>query len=113
VVDGGRRPLQLLRVSTLCDAIIRIVSSPERFANRTFTLAEETITLREWVARLAGESGRHPLLVPVPSSWIRGAIALMEAVSLTPPIDRANLDGFLGVRIVDAEPSMRELGLIR
>jgi nucleoside-diphosphate-sugar epimerase len=113
VIDGGRMCLQLISVTTLCEAIVKVIESPQELGGQVYELAEETVTLREWIQKIAGSAGKNPYMFSVPSSLIRLFLRSIRFVFPSFPITESNLDGLLAVRLFDSEPSMRRLELLK
>lgn len=111
VIDGGKALIQLLDVQTLCLAIERVLSEPEKHLKSSYVLAEETISLRNWIKRLANLQKKSPILLYVPSGMVRLILRFITRVIPRFPIQESNLDGLLQVQVFDAEPSMKKLGL--
>jgi len=53
---------------------------------------DERVTMRRLMREIRRSAGSRAVLVPVPYSIARGALALLEAVGVRPPLGRDNVE---------------------
>jgi uncharacterized protein YbjT (DUF2867 family) len=93
--DGGQGKIPVIRIDDLCERTMLLanMTAPPREAN----LCEpELKSLRELVQDAAEETGRRPLVLPVPSGLFLYLLTLAGRLRIPLPVNADNLMGFLG-----------------
>lgn len=112
VADGGRQPMFLAHEADVCAALIAALDWDPAAAGGPVTLAHpEPVPFAELLRRIARGRGRDPLLVPVPSALMLGALGAAEACRLRLPARRDSLLSLLSPNPAPDFEAARRLGL--
>ena len=111
--SDGSKPVSLVTISDVGDASAAVLANPESHANKTYTLASDTVTFDKIAAGFATATGNNVEYVQVPyaaalesmvgmgfPAWMAGGICdLMKLVDTGSPAavcDSAALEALLG-----------------
>ncbi|MFZ5483244.1 MAG: hypothetical protein ACOZB0_03365 [Pseudomonadota bacterium] len=92
--DGGRGTVPVITIERLCHEVVNLAHAtlPVDEANLFETCPR---SLRQLVIDAAGDVGRPPWIVPVPSSLIGWGLQVAQILRIPLPINADNLEGFL------------------
>ena len=92
--DGGRGQVPVIAIERLCRETLTLacLAAPVREAN---LFEQQLKSLRQLVLEAAGEAGRRPWLLSVPSSLVIAGLKLADVLHVSLPVNTDNLSGFL------------------
>ena len=67
--SDGSKPVSLVTISDVGDASAAVLANPESHANKTYTLASDTVTFDKIAAGFATATGNNVEYVQVPYMW--------------------------------------------
>lgn len=107
----GHTRLQPVAVDDVADAIVRILTRPEREPALYEFGGPEIFTYEDFLRRVAHEAGRRPFFVPFPfGAW--HVLARMAEILPHPPVTRNQVELMEIDTITSASmPGLRELGI--
>ena len=95
--DGGKGKIPVIGIEYLCGQTMKLVNEPT--PPKEVNLFERDLkSLRQLVLESAGELGRRPVIVAVPSRIVMVALTLAEWLSLPLPVNKDSLIGFTSNR---------------
>ncbi len=108
---GGRSLEQPIYAGDVVDALVAGVTRDDLDDVELDLAGPESLSHRDLVARAAALHGRSPRALPVPLALVKGAAAVLEAVSKDPPVTRAMLGVLDHDDDVDPAPACARLGI--
>jgi nucleoside-diphosphate-sugar epimerase len=108
--DGGRMKWQPVFTWDVVAALLAALDSADA-VRRDYTIAgPEPITYAEMVRTMMREMKVRRLLVPIPLSFVRGAMGLMALVSKRPLLTSDQIDRLREDKVFDISDARRDLG---
>ena len=84
----------MIEIETLCQNILRIAADPAPKQEENIFHRDQK-SLRQLVLEAADDVGRHPRILPIPSSLMLGALMFARWLRIPLPANADNLKGFL------------------
>jgi nucleoside-diphosphate-sugar epimerase len=94
LLDGGNSQMYVIGVNDLCRSLYQIIRGSGKMGEYNLYYPEKVI-LKEILISIRRLSGRHTLLVPVPSGLLIFPLSLLSKLGIKLPIDIENLRGFI------------------
>lgn len=92
--DGGRGKVPVIAINRLCSEIVYNLES-ECFAPESNIFEPQLVSLRDIVLNAAGDVGRRPVIVNIPSRVLLWVLKLAARLRVPIPVNSDNLDGFI------------------
>jgi nucleoside-diphosphate-sugar epimerase len=108
VIGSGENLYQLMDVRDLCDALYLAATAPAKAANDTYNVgAKKYGTVKADLTKLFRHAKTGSRVLPTPSKPIKGALAALEAVNLSPLYKwiygTADQDSFVSIEKIEKQ----------
>ena len=101
--------IQPVSVNQLTQAILSVLSEPQRHRNRLYPLAYPPLPFREFLRMFGKALGLRRIYLPVPGWLVEWTLTLLEWISREPSFTRSNWYGLVNLRKMDCEASWEAL----
>lgn len=95
LLDGGKRPVPVIDIGTLCKAVSTILGYEMESAREFNLFHQELVSLRYLLKQVRLITGRKTVFVNVPSGLLLIPLTLLQKIGIKTPISADNLKGYI------------------
>lgn len=109
VPTGSLMHVQPILLTDVTDAAVKIIRQPTLHSQRTYDLALPPRPLSAFITQLCQSLGVRRIIIPIPWKLVDTILRCAEALPITLPLSRSNLEGLLASRTMESERSLSML----